>query len=159
TEGRPSSPKDYESLSTVELVELMNGEDARVPAAVAAISDRLAGVVDAVVAKLRGGGRLIYAGAGTSGALAAVDAGECESTFSTRPGQVVALVAGEGLVSGAARDAAEDDAGAGAEAIRALGVSADDAVVGVSASGRDRKSTRLNSSHVSISYAVFCLKK
>ena len=136
TEGRPSLPKDYESLSTVELVELMNGEDARVPAAVAAISDKLAGVVDAVVAKLRGGGRLIYVGAGTSGALAAVDAGECESTFSTRPGQVVALVAGEGLVSGAARDAAEDDAGAGAEAIRALGVSADDAVVGVSASGR-----------------------
>src|SRR6059058_5235458 len=54
----------------------------------------------------RGEGRLIYVGAGTSGALAAVDAGECESTFSTRPGQVVALVAGEGLVSGAARDAA-----------------------------------------------------
>src|SRR5205823_167026 len=125
TEGRPSSPKDYESLSTVELVELMNGEDARVPAAVAAISDRLAGVVDAVVAKLRGGGRLIYVGAGTSGALAAVDAGECESTFSTRPGQVVALVAGAGLVSGAARDAVEDDGGAGADAIRALGVSAD----------------------------------
>jgi N-acetylmuramic acid 6-phosphate etherase len=136
TEGRPSPPKDYESLSTAELVELMNREDARVPAAVAAISDRLAGIVDAVAATLRGGGRLIYVGAGTSGALAAADAGECESTFSTPPGQVVALVAGAELGAGAARDAAEDDAQTGADAIRALGVSADDAVVGVSASGR-----------------------
>jgi N-acetylmuramic acid 6-phosphate etherase len=135
TEARPSPPKDYEFLSTAELVELMNREDATVPAAVAAIFDKLAAVVDAVVAKLRGEGRLIYVGAGTSGALAAADAGECESTFSTTPGQVVALVAGAEL-AGAARDAAEDDAQAGAQAIRDLRVSQDDAVVGLSASGR-----------------------
>ena len=136
TEGRPSPPNDYESLSTTELVELMNREDATVPATVAAIAGKLADAVDAVVAKLRGGGRLIYVGAGTSGALAAVDAAECESTFSTRPGQVVALVGGAGLEPGAARDAAEDDARAGTEAIRSAQVSAGDAVVGVSASGR-----------------------
>jgi N-acetylmuramic acid 6-phosphate etherase len=138
TEGRLSPPKDYESLSTTELVELMNREDATVPATVAAIADKLADAVDAVVARLRDGGRLIYVGAGTSGALAAADAAECESTFSTRPGQVVALVAGAGLESGAARDAAEDDARAGTEAIRSAQVSAGDAVVGVSASGRTR---------------------
>jgi N-acetylmuramic acid 6-phosphate etherase len=136
TEGRPSPPRDYESLSTAELVELMNREDATVPAKVAAIAGKLADVVDGVAARLRGGGRLVYVGAGTSGALAAMDAAECESTFSTRPGQVVALVAGEGLESTAARDAAEDDAGAGAAAIRAVRVSQDDGVVGVSASGR-----------------------
>jgi N-acetylmuramic acid 6-phosphate etherase len=136
TEGRLSPPKDYESLSTTELVELMNREDATVPATVAAIADKLADAVDAVVARLRDGGRLIYVGAGTSGALAAADAAECESTFSTRPGQVVALVAGAGLESGAARDAAEDNARAGTEAIRSAQVSAGDAVVGVSASGR-----------------------
>jgi N-acetylmuramic acid 6-phosphate etherase len=136
TEGRPSPPQDYESLSTAELVELMNREDATVPAKVAAIAGKLADVVDAVAARLRGGGRLIYVGAGSSGALAAMDAAECESTFSTRPGQVVPLVAGEGLESTAARDGAEDDAGAGAAAIRAVRISQNDAVVGVSASGR-----------------------
>jgi len=136
TEGRPSPPKDYESLSTAELVELMNREDAAVPAAVCAIGPELAQVIDAVVAKLRGGGRLIYVGAGTSGALAAVDAEECESTFSTQPGQVVALVAGAGFGPGPARDAAEDDARAGTDAIRSIEVSAGDAVIGISASGR-----------------------
>jgi N-acetylmuramic acid 6-phosphate etherase len=136
TEGRPSPPKDYESLSTAELVELMNREDAAVPAAVGAIAHELAQVIDAVVAKLRGGGRLIYVGAGTSGALAAVDAEECESTFSTQPGQVVALVAGAGFGPGPARDAAEDDARAGTDAIRSIEVSAGDAVIGISASGR-----------------------
>jgi N-acetylmuramic acid 6-phosphate etherase len=136
TEGRPPPPQDYESLSTAQLVELINREDATVPAKVAAIAGKLADVVDAVAAKLHSGGRLIYIGAGSSGALAAADAAECESTFSARPGQVTALVAGEGLDSSAARDAAEDDAGAGAEAIRSLEVSQNDAVIGVSASGR-----------------------
>ena len=136
TEGRPSPPKDYESLSTVELVELMNREDAAVPAAVGATARELADLVDAVVTKLRGGGRLIYVGAGTSGALAAVDAGECESTFSTEPGQVLALVAGAGFGPGPARDAAEDDARAGTDGVRSIEVSAGDAVIGISASGR-----------------------
>ena len=75
-------------------------------------------------------------GAGTSGRLAALDAEECESTFSTEPGQVTAIVAGASLASAAERDAAEDDAEAGADAVRALGTARDDAVVGVSASGR-----------------------
>jgi N-acetylmuramic acid 6-phosphate etherase len=136
TEGRPSPPKDYESLSTAELVELMNREDAAVPAAVGAIARELAEVVDAVVAKLRVGGRLIYVGAGTSGALAAADASECQSTFSTRPGQVIALVAGAAFEAGQARDAAEDDARAGTDAIRSIEVAARDAVIGISASGR-----------------------
>jgi N-acetylmuramic acid 6-phosphate etherase len=79
---------------------------------------------------------LIYAGAGTSGALAAMDANECESTFSTPPGQVVALVAGAGFGTGPERDGAEDDACAGSDAIRSIEVSARDAVIGISASGR-----------------------
>ena len=136
TEGRPSPPKDYESLSTAELVELMNREDAAVPAAVGAIARELADVVDAVVTKLRGGGRLVYVGAGTSGALAAMDANECESTFSTAPGQVVALVAGARFGTGPERDGAEDDARAGSDAIRSIEVSARDTVIGISASGR-----------------------
>jgi N-acetylmuramic acid 6-phosphate etherase len=126
---------DYSVRSTRELVELMNREDASVPAAVGSVAGKLSTAIDAIVERLRGGGRLIYVGAGSSGAIAALDADECEATFSTEPGQVVALVAGTGL-TGAAREAAEDDVTAGAGAVEELGVSDRDAVVGVSASGR-----------------------
>ncbi len=128
---------DYSVRSTRELVELMNREDATVPAAVGSIAGELARAIDAIAERLRDGGRLVYVGAGSSGAIAALDAAECEATFSTEPGQVVALVAGSGLQS-AEREAAEDDAAAGAQAVEELGVSANDAVVGVSASGRTR---------------------
>lgn len=136
TESRLSQDADYDDLSTRDLVRLVNREDAIVPTAVAAAGDELATAIDAIVAKLRGGGRLVYVGAGTSGRLAALDADECESTFSTEPGQVTAIVAGASLGSAAERDAAEDDAEAGAGSVRALGIAGDDAVVAVSASGR-----------------------
>ncbi len=126
---------DYSVRSTRELVELINREDATVPAAVGSVAGKLSAAIDAIVERLRAGGRLVYVGAGSSGAIAAIDADECEATFSTEPGQVVALVAGAGL-TGAAREAAEDDVAAGAGAVEELGVSDRDAVVGVSASGR-----------------------
>ena len=126
---------DYSVRSTRELVELMNREDATVPAAVGSVAGELARAVDAIAERLRDGGRLVYIGAGSSGAIAALDADECEATFSTEPGQVVALVAGAGLAAGE-REAAEDDAGAGAQAVEQHGVSTRDAVVGVTASGR-----------------------
>jgi len=135
TEARAERP-DYDRSSTAELVALMNREDATVPAAVAAIAAELAAAIDAVVERLRAGGRLVYAGAGSSGQIAALDAGECEATFSTEPGQVVALVAGAGLESAEDREAAEDDGEAGRRAVAELGVSERDAFVGVSASGR-----------------------
>src|SRR5438045_2371288 len=129
------SDADYASRSTLDLVQLMNEADSAVPAAVAAVADELAAAIDAVVARLAAGGRLVYVGAGSSGRIAELDAEECEGTFSTAPGQVVALVAGAGL-SAAEREAAEDDAAAGRLAVEELAVSAADAVVGVSASGR-----------------------
>jgi len=127
---------DYASLSTQELVELMNAEDASVPAAVGAAAGAIADALDAIAERLAAGGRLVYAGAGTSGRIAALDAEECEATFSTPPGQVVALVAGADAPSAEAREAAEDDEPAGRHAVEQLGVSSGDAVVGVSASGR-----------------------
>jgi N-acetylmuramic acid 6-phosphate etherase len=136
TESRLPETADYDELTTQELVALFNREDAVVPAAVAAVSDELVAALDAIFDRLRNGGRLVYVGAGTSGRLAELDASECESTFSTEPGRVVALVAGAGLATAAERDAAEDDPQAGAGAVQAIGVSARDAVVGVSASGR-----------------------
>jgi N-acetylmuramic acid 6-phosphate etherase len=92
--------------------------------------------VDAVAERMRAGGRLIYAGAGSSGRIAALDASECESTFSTAAGTVVALVAG-GIASPAlVQEAAEDDRDAGAADLADLHVNEGDVVVGVSASGR-----------------------
>jgi N-acetylmuramic acid 6-phosphate etherase len=135
TEGRPPRG-NYGERSTRELVELMNREDAAVPAAVGRAAPVLAAAIDAIVGQLRGGGRLVYVGAGTSGLLGELDAAECESTFSTAPGQVTAVVAGAGLASPHERDAAEDDAEAGAQSVRDLDVSARDAVVAISASGR-----------------------
>ena len=88
---------DYSTRSTQELVELMNHEDAVVPAVVGSAAPAIAGAIDDVVDRLERAGRLIYVGAGTSGRIGALDAEECEATFSTDPGQVLALVAGGAL--------------------------------------------------------------
>jgi N-acetylmuramic acid 6-phosphate etherase len=136
TEARSPEASDLDLRPTRELVALMNHEDATVPAVVAAAGDQIAVVVDAVVERLAGGGRLVYVGAGSSGRLAAVDAAECETTFAAGRGQVVALVAGAHLDSPLEQETAEDDTEAGRNDIQGLGVSAADAVVGISASGR-----------------------
>jgi N-acetylmuramic acid 6-phosphate etherase len=114
---------DIDLRSTRELVRAINEADRDVPAAVGSASESLALAVDAIVERLRGGGRLIYVGAGTSGRLAELDALECGPTFSTD--RVVAIVAPS--------DAAEDDAVLGASDL--VDVSEADAVVAVSASG------------------------
>jgi N-acetylmuramic acid 6-phosphate etherase len=136
TEARDAAGADLDLRSTAQLVELMNAGDAIVPGAVAGATRAVAELIDAIADRLSRGGRLIYVGAGTSGRLAALDAVECETTFSTPPGQVTALVAGGTGLTAAEQESAEDDAEAGAAGVETLGASAADAVVGVSASGR-----------------------
>jgi N-acetylmuramic acid 6-phosphate etherase len=135
TEAGGDPTAGYERRSTAELVELMNAADSAVPEAVAAASASIASAIDAIVERLRRGGRLVYVGAGSSGAIGALDASECEATFATLPGLVVALVAGGGSASAREQMAAEDDRGAGISELQALGIVADDCVVGVTASG------------------------
>jgi N-acetylmuramic acid 6-phosphate etherase len=135
TEAGGDPRAGYESRDTLSLVELMNEADATVAAAVAAAAPAIAATIDAIAERLRGGGRLVYVGAGSSGLLAALDAFECEATFSVAPGVVVALVAGGVSAPALAQAAAEDDRDAGARDLRALEVGPADAVVGVSASG------------------------
>jgi N-acetylmuramic acid 6-phosphate etherase len=136
TEAPSTAAADLDMRSTRELVALMNHEDATVPAVVAAAGDQISAAVDAIVERLTGGGRLLYVGAGSSGRLAAVDAAECQTTFGAEPGHVVALLAGAHLASPLDQETAEDDAAAGLRDLRGLGISAADAVVGISASGR-----------------------
>jgi N-acetylmuramic acid 6-phosphate etherase len=128
TEAGGTPDVDYELRSTAELVELMAGAEAVVPEAVRANAAAIARAIDAIVERMAAGGRLVYVGAGTSGGLAALDARECVTTFSAAPGQVVALTA--------ETDEAEDDRDAGTASVGAAQVSAGDAVVGISASGR-----------------------
>ena len=135
TEAGGDPTAGYETRGTLELVELMNDVDSAVPAAVAAAAPAIAGVVDATAERLRNGGRLIYVGAGSSGMIAALDASECEATFSIPPGVVIALVAGGVGASALAQAEAEDDRERGARDLLALAVGRSDIVIGVSASG------------------------
>jgi N-acetylmuramic acid 6-phosphate etherase len=127
---------DIDELPTLDIARLMNGEDAGVPAAVAAQLPRIAAAVDAVAERMARGGRLIYAGAGTAGRLGVLDASECPPTFNTDPRQVVGLIAGgrEAMVTSV--EGAEDSAELARADLDALGLGPDDSMVGISASGR-----------------------
>ena len=135
TEGHVSGRSDIDLRSTLDLVELINDEDARVPIAVRSASGPLAAAIDGIVERLREGGRLVYVGAGSSGRLALVDAAECGPTFGVPPEQVIALVAGGAIALAVAQEAAEDDDEAGERDVAVAGVGERDAVVLLSASG------------------------
>jgi N-acetylmuramic acid 6-phosphate etherase len=136
TEERNPRSQDIDRRSTLGILEIMNAEDALVAAAVQRALPDIAQAVDAVVARIRQGGRLIYVGAGTSGRLAVLDAVECVPTYSVPPDLVVALLAGGESALVRSVEGAEDDADLGGSDLLALRVTANDAVIGVAASGR-----------------------
>ncbi|WP_320777501.1 N-acetylmuramic acid 6-phosphate etherase [Streptomyces sp. CRN 30] len=136
TEAFRPELSEIDRLPTLEIAKIMNGEDALVPAAVATQLPRIAAAIDAVAARMSRGGRLIYAGAGTAGRLGVLDASECPPTFNTDPEQVVGLIAGGRDAVVTSVEGAEDSRELAAGALDALGLTADDTVVGVSASGR-----------------------
>lgn len=136
TEGRDDDLADLDLRSTLDLVRLMNERDAGVATAVARAADSIAALVDAVGDRLAGGGRLVYLGAGSAGRLGLLDAAECPPTFGLDEGVVVGLVAGGGSAEARAIEEAEDDEQAGRDDLRSVAVTAGDAVVAVSASGR-----------------------
>jgi N-acetylmuramic acid 6-phosphate etherase len=136
TEAHSHGGAALDLRSTAELVGLMNAADAGVAPAVRRAAPALVNAIDAIVARLERGGRLVYVGAGSSGRLALVDAAECGPTFGLPPERVIAIVAGGATALAVAQEAAEDDAGAGAADVATAGVCAADAVVALSASGR-----------------------
>jgi N-acetylmuramic acid 6-phosphate etherase len=125
-----------DSLSPLEIVQLMNAEDARVAEAVARELPQIARAIETIAGRLRSGGRLIYLGAGTSGRLGALDAAECPPTFNVPPEQVIGCVAGGATALAGAVEDMEDSAEVGRADVARLGVGADDALVGIAASGR-----------------------
>ncbi|MET7713911.1 N-acetylmuramic acid 6-phosphate etherase [Streptomyces sp. NPDC005407] len=127
---------DIDQLPTLEIARIMNGEDETVPAAVAAQLPRIAAAIDGTAERMSRGGRLIYAGAGTAGRLGVLDASECPPTFNTDPDEIVGLIAGGPSAMVKAVEGAEDSKELAAADLDALDLTADDTVVGISASGR-----------------------
>jgi len=121
--------------ATLDLLTRLHEADRAVEDAVGATLPAIARAADAIASRLEAGGRWFYAGAGTSGRLAALDAAEIPPTFGTDPSLVVALLAGGREAMLEAKDGVEDDADAGARDLVAAGLHGKDAVVGVSASG------------------------
>jgi N-acetylmuramic acid 6-phosphate etherase len=136
TEARNPESERLDCLSALEIVRLMNAEDAKVAEAVGREEAAIARAVEAVAERLRQGGRLIYFGAGTSGRLGVLDAAECPPTFNTRPEQVLGLIAGGPSAMFRAAEGAEDHAELAAADLEALRLSGKDAVVGIATSGR-----------------------
>jgi N-acetylmuramic acid 6-phosphate etherase len=122
-------------MSALEIVRLMNREDRKVAPAVAQALPQIAQAVDLIADALRGGGRLIYAGAGTSGRLAVLDAAEIPPTFGTSPKLVRALIAGGRRAVTASVEGAEDLPGDAQRDLRAIKLTAKDVVTGICASG------------------------
>jgi N-acetylmuramic acid 6-phosphate etherase len=127
---------EIDRLDTLEIARIMNGEDQSVPDAVATRLPEIAAAIDGTAERMARGGRLIYAGAGTAGRLGVLDASECPPTFNTAPSEVVGLIAGGPTAMVEAVEGAEDSKELAVADLDALDLTADDTVVGISASGR-----------------------
>src|SRR5438477_8443958 len=135
TEQRNPRTQRIDVASSLEIVDLINAEDAMVAPAVHAVRQDVARAIDLVVDAFRRGGRLVYVGAGTSGRLGVLDASECPPTFGTPPEMVVGVIAGGYAALVKSSEGAEDDVNAGMEAMDQARVAAHDFVLGIAASG------------------------
>lgn len=136
TEARNPASTKLDELSTLQFVRLMCAEDAKVPAAVSSQIGPIARAIDVIADRLRGGGRLIYAGAGTSGRLGVLDATECPPTFNAPPEQVIGVIAGGPAALTRAVEGAEDHPEFAARDMLDVELSSSDVVVGIATSGR-----------------------
>ena len=136
TEQQNHASAALDTLSALEIARVINQEDKKVAAAVEQALPQIALAIDAIAAAIGGGGRLIYAGAGTSGRLAALDAAECPPTFNTHPKTVQYVIAGGNKALGRAAEYSEDSRSAGRRDMAKRKPGKKDVVVGVAASGR-----------------------
>lgn len=136
TEQRNPNTMHIDTLSTLDMVKLINKEDHYVAQAVSQVLDKVAQAIDTIADCLSKGGRLIYCGAGTSGRLGILDAVECPPTYSTDPEMVQALMAGGYPAIFKAVEGAEDSKELGVEDIKKINFTEKDVLVGIAASGR-----------------------
>jgi N-acetylmuramic acid 6-phosphate etherase len=136
TEQRNPATASIDAADTVTMLEIINNEDALVPAAVRSQISQIAQAIDAIAERMHQGGRLISIGAGTSGRLGVLDASECPPTFNTPPALVVGLIAGGDHALRHPVESVEDQPEEGATALDAINLTILDSVIGIAASGR-----------------------
>jgi len=135
TEARNVHSTCLDSLTSLEIVELMNSEDSILAQAVKNEKERIASAIEAIVNSFQRGGRLFYIGAGTSGRLGVLDASECPPTFNTPPGMVVGIIAGGDRALREAVEGAEDSLTQATEDLAKQQFSSRDTLVGIASSG------------------------
>jgi N-acetylmuramic acid 6-phosphate etherase len=136
TEQTNQASAAIDTLSSLEIVKLMNAEDQKVALAVEKVAPEIAIAIDNIAKRLTDGGRLFYIGAGTSGRLGVLDASECPPTFNTHPSQVVGIIAGGPQALTTAIEGAEDDLSAAQKDLEAHQFGPPDVLVGIATSGR-----------------------
>ena len=136
TEQRNSNSMHVDSLSALEIVQLMNDEDKQVPLAIEKCLPQIAQAVECIVAAFQQGGRLVYIGAGTSGRLGVLDASECPPTFGVSPEMVKGIIAGGERALRHPIEGAEDSKAQAVVDLQTIQFSSKDVLVGIAASGR-----------------------
>lgn len=136
TEKVNPATTEIDRMSALEMVQVINAEDAKVAEAIKQELPHIARAIEGIAERLRRGGRLIYVGAGTSGRLGVLDAAECPPTFNVPPDLVIGLLAGGPIAQARAQEDQEDSFEAGESDVAGLNLTADDVVVGIAASGR-----------------------
>ena len=136
TEQRNPNSMHVDSLSALEIVQLMNQEDKQVPLAIEKCLPQIAQAVECVVAAFQQDGRLVYIGAGTSGRLGVLDASECPPTFGVSPEMVKGIIAGGERALRHPIEGAEDSKAQAVIDLQTIQFSSKDVLVGIAASGR-----------------------
>ena len=136
TEQRNPNSMHVDSLSALEIVQLMNDEDKQVPLAIEKCLPQIAQAVECIVAAFQQGGRLVYIGAGTSGRLGVLDASECPPTFGVSPEMVKGIIAGGERALRHPIEGAEDSKAQSVIDLQTIQFSSKDVLVGIAASGR-----------------------
>ena len=136
TEQRNKNTMNIDTMSTLEIVTVINNEDKTVPYAVEKALPQIAALVDKIVEAFYKDGRLIYVGAGTSGRIGILDAVECRPTYSCPDEMVQCLMAGGMKAMTKAVEGAEDSKEMAIEDLKNINVNKNDVVIGITASGR-----------------------
>ncbi len=135
TEERNAASRNLDRMTALEIVRLMNREDAKVADAVGKELPAIARAVEQITERMKKGGRLIYVGAGSSGRIGVLDASECPPTFGVSPNLVQAVIAGGRVALTRSVEGAEDRAQNAVRDLRKLHLTRADSVVGIAASG------------------------
>ncbi|MEE8822937.1 MAG: N-acetylmuramic acid 6-phosphate etherase [Lactobacillus amylovorus] len=136
TEQRNPASMHIDTVSTAEMVKIMNEEDKKVAIAVGTQDVQIAKAIDGAAERYKKGGRLVYIGAGTSGRLGVLDAAELVPTYGIKPERAIGLIAGGQGAMYKAVEGAEDDTDLGAKDLKKLNLNEKDTVLGIAASGR-----------------------